>query len=122
MLQRGGQVKDVGVADGEARPQGSDQLAFGSPPQVGDALYLGFEEPLDRLLLQIEVDASQARGAGVNPEDPPLSWEVSQADGQWAAHGCARTAHRLRVEPEVHVAPEPGTDWNDFHVKQRKAA
>ena len=25
-----------------------------------------------------------ARGAGVNPEDPPLRWEVSQADGQWA--------------------------------------
>src|SRR3954463_5313928 len=84
VLQRGGQVKDVGIADGEARPQGSDQLAFGSPPQVGDGLYLGFEDPLDRLLLQIEVDASQARGAGVNPEDPPLRWEGSQADGQWA--------------------------------------
>ena len=84
VLQRHGQVKDVGVADGEARPQGSDQLAFGSPPQVGDALYLGFEEPLDRLIVQIEVDASQARGAGVNPEDPPLRWEVSQPDGEWA--------------------------------------
>ena len=84
VLQRHGQVKDVGVADGEARPQGSDQLAFGTPPQVGDALYLGFEEPLDRLIVQIDVDASQARGAGVNPEDPPLRWEVSQADGEWA--------------------------------------
>jgi predicted phage baseplate assembly protein len=84
VLQRHGQIEDVGLAEGEARPQGSDQLAFGSPPQVGDALYLGFEEPLDRLILQIEVDASQARGAGVNPEDPPLAWEVSQADGEWA--------------------------------------
>ena len=94
VLQRHGQVKDVGVADGEARPQGSDQLAFGTPPQVGDALYLGFEEPLDRLIVQIEVDASQARGAGVNPEDPPLRWEVSQADGQWAAGDRARGPHR----------------------------
>jgi predicted phage baseplate assembly protein len=84
VLQRHGQVKDVGLADGEARPQGSDQLAFGSPPQVDDALYLGFEGPLDRLIMQIEVDASQARGAGVNPEDPPLVWEVSQPDGEWA--------------------------------------
>ena len=84
VLQRHGQVKDVGLADGEARPQGSDQLSFGSPPQVGDALYLGFEEPLDRLIVQIDVDASQARGAGVNPEDPPLRWEVSQPDGEWA--------------------------------------
>src|ERR1700712_639797 len=65
VLQRHGQVKDVGVADGEARPTGSDQLAFGSPPRVGDALYLGFEDPLDRLIVEIEVDASMARGAGV---------------------------------------------------------
>ena len=34
------------MADGEARPQGPDQLPFGAPPAVGDALYLGFEEPL----------------------------------------------------------------------------
>ena len=72
------------MADGEARPQGSDQLAFGTPPQVGDSLYLGFEDALDRLIIQIDVDASQARGAGVNPEDPPLSWEVSQGDNEWA--------------------------------------
>src|SRR4051812_31247996 len=84
VLQRHGQVKDVGVAEGQARPTGSDQLAFGSPPQVGDALYLGFEEPLDRLIVHIEVDASMARGARVNPEDPPPRWEVSQADGKWA--------------------------------------
>jgi predicted phage baseplate assembly protein len=84
VLQRGGQIKDVGVADGEARPQGPDQLPFGSPPAVGDALHIGFEEPLGRLLVQVEVDASQARGAGVNPEEPPLRWEVSQGDGDWA--------------------------------------
>jgi predicted phage baseplate assembly protein len=82
-VQRGGQVSDIGVADGEAKPQGADQLAFGSPPAVGDALYLGFEEPLARLLMKVDVDASQARGAGVNPDDPPLRWEVSQGDGQW---------------------------------------
>ena len=84
VLQRTGQSpKNVGVADGEARPQGSDQLAFGTPPQVGDALYIGFEDPLDRLIIQIDMEASQARGAGVNPEDPPLRWEVSQGDNQW---------------------------------------
>ena len=83
VLQRGGQIKDVGVADGEARPQGADQMPFGNPPAVGDALYLGFDEPLARLLVQIDVDASPARGAGVNPEDPPLRWEVSQGDNQW---------------------------------------
>ena len=43
VVQRANQIKDVGLADGEARPQGADQLPFGSPPAVGDALYLGFE-------------------------------------------------------------------------------
>ena len=36
-----------------------------------------------RLVLQVDVDASPARGAGVSPEDPPLRWEVSQGDNQW---------------------------------------
>ena len=84
VVQRANQIKDVGLADGEARPQGADQLPFGSPPAVGDALYLGFEEPVGRLLMAVDVDASQARGAGVNPEDPPLRWEVSQGEGGWA--------------------------------------
>ena len=85
VLQRHGQnAKNVGVAEGEARPQGPDQLAFGTPPQVGDALYVGFEDQLDRLIIRIDVEASPARGAGVDPKDPPLRWEVSQGDNEWA--------------------------------------
>lgn len=84
LLRRAGEWKDVGVADGQARPTGPDQLAFGNPPQPEDALHLGFATPIDRLVLRINVDASPARGAGVDPEDPPLRWEVSQGDRQWA--------------------------------------
>ena len=29
------------------------------------------------------MEASTARGAGVDPEDPPLRWEVSAGDGRW---------------------------------------
>jgi predicted phage baseplate assembly protein len=84
-VERGRTVKDVGIAGGVARPKGPDQLPFGQPPQVGDALYLGFSTSLARLLMQLDVDCSQARGAGVDPEDPPLAWEVSAADapGGW---------------------------------------
>jgi len=82
-VERDGKAKDVGVARGVASPKGPDQLAFGTPPKVGDALYLGFDKPLGRLLLQVDVDCSQARGAGIDPEDPPLRWEVSVADGEW---------------------------------------
>jgi predicted phage baseplate assembly protein len=85
-VKREGTVKDVGVAEGVARPKGNDQYAFGSPPKVGDALYLGFDAPLSRLVLQVDVDCSQARGAGIDPEDPPLRWEASCTDEEsgWA--------------------------------------
>ena len=73
----------MGVARGVASPKGADQLPFGTPPKVGDALYLGFDVPLGRLLLQVDVDCSQAKGAGVDPEDPPLVWEVGAGDGEW---------------------------------------
>jgi predicted phage baseplate assembly protein len=80
-IRRGGQVKDVGVAAGVARPEGSDQSAFGTPPKPGDGLYLGFQTSLARTVVEVDVDCSQARGVGVDPEDPPLRWEVSSADG-----------------------------------------
>jgi len=82
-VERDGKAKDVGVARGVASPKGPDQLPFGAPPKVGDALYLGFDKPIGRLVMQVDVDCSQARGAGVDPEDPPLRWEVSVADGDW---------------------------------------
>jgi predicted phage baseplate assembly protein len=80
VVQRGNAVKDVGVAAGVAKPKGPDQLPFGMPPAVGDALYLGFEASLERLVVRVDVDCSQARGAGVDPEDPPLKWEVSSGE------------------------------------------
>jgi predicted phage baseplate assembly protein len=79
-VKRGGAVKDVGVGGGYAKPKGPDQAAFGSPPKAGDALYLCFNTSLANILLELDVDCSQARGAGVDPEDPPLRWEVSDAD------------------------------------------
>src|SRR5829696_4438200 len=81
VIERSGTPKDVGVAAGTAKPKGQDQFPFGSPPAVGDALYLGFDVSLARMLLRVEVSCSQARGAGVDPEDPPLRWEVSTGDG-----------------------------------------
>jgi predicted phage baseplate assembly protein len=83
-VQRAGAVKDVGVAAGSAKPTGADRMPFASPPQVGDALLLGFEQPIGRLLMQVDVDGSQARGAGIDPHDPPLRWEVSGPEGGWS--------------------------------------
>ena len=79
-VEKSREVKQVGVTSGEAKPKGEDQRPFGTPPEVGDALYLGFDDSLAQLLVQLDVDCSQARGAGVDPEDPPLRWEVSTSD------------------------------------------
>jgi predicted phage baseplate assembly protein len=84
VVERHGQYKAITVADGKARPAGQDRAPFGSPPQVGDGLYLGFDEDIGRLVFQIDVDGSVARGAGINPDDPPLSWEMSQGSEGWA--------------------------------------
>jgi len=83
LSSRGSKVRNIAVADGVARPHDRERLAFGEPPQPGDALYLGFDESIGRLLLRIDVEASPARGVGVDPADPPLRWEVSQGDDEW---------------------------------------
>jgi predicted phage baseplate assembly protein len=83
-IERAGAAKEIGVADGVAYPHGPDRIPFGQPPAVGDALYLGFEESIARLVLEVSIEASMARGAGVRPEDPPLRWEASQGAGEWA--------------------------------------
>lgn len=84
VIERAGAAREVGVADGVAHPHGPDRIPFDQLPKVGDALYLGFEPSIARLLMQISIEASMARGAGVRPEDPPLRWEASQGEGAWA--------------------------------------
>ncbi|MGZ4178500.1 MAG: putative baseplate assembly protein, partial [Solirubrobacteraceae bacterium] len=84
LVQRAGAAKEIGVADGIAYPTGPDQVPFSRQPQTGDALYLGFEQSLSRLLMRVSMEASMARGAGVKPDDPPLRWEMSLGNGAWA--------------------------------------
>ncbi|MEY2450512.1 MAG: hypothetical protein QOD92_86 [Acidimicrobiaceae bacterium] len=46
-----------------------------SPLTPGDAFYLGFENSLAGNLIRLQVEAS-IEGIGVDPERPPLAWEV----------------------------------------------
>ncbi|HUA07348.1 MAG TPA: putative baseplate assembly protein [Solirubrobacteraceae bacterium] len=84
VIERVGAAREIGVMDGVAHPHGPDRIPFAQPPEVGDAFYLGFEQSIARLLVQVSLEASMARGAGVRPEDPPLRWEASQGDGVWS--------------------------------------
>lgn len=61
--------------------------AFANPPQVGDAMYFGFNEDLSRHILGLDLDVDIAAGAGVDPTQPPYVWEVlSNVDPvEWTA-------------------------------------
>ena len=80
VTHRDGLVRSIPVDVGVARPVGADRAAFSAVPLPGDAIHLGFDESLSRLLMCIEVDADPARGAGIDPRRPPLRWEIATGE------------------------------------------
>lgn len=80
VTHRDGIVRDIPIDLGVARPVGPDRAAFSATPLAGDAIHLGFEDPLSRLLMRVSVDADPARGAGVDPRRPPLRWEMATGE------------------------------------------
>jgi predicted phage baseplate assembly protein len=97
-LWRSDALTAIDVTDGVARPVGSDREAFSVLPQPGDALYLGFATSPARLILQVHVTSTEARGGGIDPDLPPVVWEVPHADGRW--------------EPPVEVLSESTGGFN----------
>jgi hypothetical protein len=59
---------------------------FTKVPQIGDALYFGFENDLSHHILGFDCDFDPAGGAGVDPTLPPYIWEAScgLAEQHWA--------------------------------------
>jgi hypothetical protein len=75
-VKRDGNVKDVGVAGGVARPKVRSACLRLSAK--------GWRCPVSRFRRNALTDSVEhrgrlfpARGAGIDPEDPPLRWEVS---------------------------------------------
>jgi predicted phage baseplate assembly protein len=66
----------------DLRLEGSEVVCFTSDPICpGDAVYFGFEESLGGNLLRLTISAG-IQGLGVDPNDPPISWEV-WSDEKW---------------------------------------
>lgn len=82
-IQRGGEVQMASVDGDTARPAGSLQAPFGSPPGAGDALLLGFRSNIAGQVIRLTIESSRADGPEFDPADPPLIWEASAADGEW---------------------------------------
>ena len=85
VIAREGELRAVDVDDGRARPRGDDRLVFGEPPLSGNAIYLGFDQPLARLLVRLSADCAPARRIGGDRGEAPLRWQVSTADGSWSS-------------------------------------
>jgi predicted phage baseplate assembly protein len=50
---------------------------FSEKPQIGDALYLGFENDLSHHILRLDMEWNNAGGRGPNPDLPPYTWEAA---------------------------------------------
>ena len=49
-------------------------------PSVGEAIFLGFEEPLSNHLLGLSFSCNRAGGLNIIPESPPLAWQAWTAE------------------------------------------
>lgn len=67
-------------------------------PQPGEAIYFGFEEPLDRHYIGLDLDCVRAGGLNIIPESPPLSWQC------WTETGWSDT--------DVELDSTGGMSWS----------
>jgi predicted phage baseplate assembly protein len=110
-FKRGSKWLDIPLSDGRAQPQGRDCSAFSEKPLPGDCMMLGFDRPLDRLLIRVDVDCKAARGVGVNPKDPPLAWQVSVPHIELAAAPAGAHVERADAPPGAPAVLEEG-NWS----------
>jgi predicted phage baseplate assembly protein len=54
------------------------------PLQPGDCFYLGFAKSLAGHIVRLHIDADDIQGIGVDPDNPPLQWEVWSGE-EWIA-------------------------------------
>jgi predicted phage baseplate assembly protein len=78
VIERRRGIEPYRTDEGTASP---GQLAYSDPPLVDEAIYLGFDEPIARLVLRVQVTGQRAHGRGIDPDTPPLAWEVSAEGG-----------------------------------------
>ncbi len=72
-------LKQLGVS-------GYQFAAFSPAPQIGDALYFGFENDLSEHVIGLELACESALGTGIDPSNPPWQWEVwhgGEGDDRW---------------------------------------
>lgn len=64
---------------------GQGAVMFPSALNPGDAFYIAFEKDHGNHVLALVIECDTAGGAGVDPKNPPIEWQVWQGalDGRW---------------------------------------
>jgi predicted phage baseplate assembly protein len=65
---------------------GQSLRIFTGDPNPGDAFYLAFAQDLSHHVLALTMDNEYAGGRGIDPNDPPIEWEVWQGGASRWAH------------------------------------
>jgi predicted phage baseplate assembly protein len=61
-------------------------ILFPNPPAPGDAFVVALQNDLSHHVVGVAVGCERAGGAGIDPSNPPLQWEVWQGDmARWVA-------------------------------------
>ena len=83
VVERDGKATAATMAGIKAQPTGPAATPFGNPPSRDNALLLGFDRPIAKLVLRVSIECSPAEGRDVDPDNPPLMWEASGEEGKW---------------------------------------
>jgi predicted phage baseplate assembly protein len=74
LLREWTELRNLGI-DTSLQENGDSFPVFEQVPEVGNALYLGYTNNLAGVILALDLECVEAEGSGVNPNNPPLSWE-----------------------------------------------
>jgi predicted phage baseplate assembly protein len=75
---------------------------------AGDALYLGFDAGLGGQLLRLDMSVTGARGAGIDPDNPPLAWQSWTGGGWRDTRILADTTGGFNRTGQVEMLPAAG--------------
>lgn len=106
VIERRAGIDTYRADDGTASP---GQLAYSDPPLVDESIYLGFDEPISRLVLRVHVTGQRAQGRGIDPDTPPLAWEVSTDQGFTGVEKLADSTGGFNVDDgdiDLQMPPE----------------
>ncbi|MGO9904019.1 MAG: hypothetical protein ACLP0J_31115 [Solirubrobacteraceae bacterium] len=118
-LHRSGSARPImpDVQSGVASPGEMDgQAAFSTPGQAGDCVLLGFDRSVERLIVRLYLECVEAAGVSVQPDNPPLVWEVYT--GGWSGQPATDDRHFPDFLRELTQMPTGSTSSRSETIRR----